>query len=79
MHYLIPIRKMPESTLILKSLWWDTPLWIASGMVDSIGLLNNHLQRNKMVSNEAWGKERDTSFPVYMGMASGLRRFTTKS
>ena len=37
-------------------------------MVDSIGLLNNHMQRNKVLANEAWGKERDVKrFPGVHG------------
>lgn len=65
MQYLIPIRKIPSVHIdIEKPFWWDTPLWIASGMVDSIGLLNNHMQRSKMLPNEAWGKKRDAQrFP----------------
>jgi hypothetical protein len=45
---------------IEKPFWWDLPLWIASGMADSIGLCNNHMQRDGVLSNEAWGKPRDT-------------------
>ena len=34
------------------------------GKVDSIGLANNHQQRDGMLDNEAWGKPRDTAlFP----------------
>jgi hypothetical protein len=44
---------------IEKPFWWDMPVWIASGMADSIGLCNNHMQRDGMLSNEAWGKPRD--------------------
>ena len=44
---------------IEKPFWWDMPIWIASGMVDSIGLCNNHMQRSGMLANEAWGKPRD--------------------
>lgn len=44
-----------------KPFWWDVPVWIASGLVDSIGLANNHLQRDGMLANEAWGKPRDKS------------------
>lgn len=47
---------------IEKPFWWDMPVWIASGMVHSIGLANNHLQRDGGLHNEAWGKPRDTSF-----------------
>jgi hypothetical protein len=44
---------------IEKPFWWDMPVWIASGLVDSIGLLNNHMQREGMLDNEAWGRPRD--------------------
>ncbi len=69
MDYLIPIRRMPGVHVdVEKPFWWDTPLWIASGMVDSIGLLNNHMQRSTMLSNEAWGKPRDPKrFPGVHG------------
>lgn len=69
MQYLMSIRKMPGVHIdIEKPFWWDTPLWIASGMVDSIGLLNNHMQRSKMLPNEAWGKKRDPQrFPGVHG------------
>lgn len=42
-----------------KPFWWDMPVWIAHGGVDSIGLCNNHMQRDGMLANEAWGKPRD--------------------
>ena len=69
MEYLLPIRRMPGVHVdIEKPFWWDTPLWIASGMVDSIGLLNNHMQRSKVLPNEAWGKPRDARrFPGVHG------------
>ena len=69
MEYLIPIRRMQGVHVdIEKPFWWDTPLWIASGMVDSIGLLNNHMQRSKVLPNEAWGKPRDARrFPGVHG------------
>jgi hypothetical protein len=41
-----------------KPFWWDVPSWVASGQVDSIGLANNHMCRDKMYENEAWGKPR---------------------
>jgi hypothetical protein len=44
---------------IEKPFWWDVPIWVAMEMVDSIGLANNHLWRNGMLANEAWGKPRD--------------------
>ncbi len=51
-----------------KPFWWDVPLWLASGKVDSIGLANNHMQRGKMYESEAWGKPRDEKrFPAPRG------------
>jgi hypothetical protein len=44
---------------IEKPFWWDVPLWLASGKVDSIGVANNHMQRSGMLPNEAWGRPRD--------------------
>ena len=47
---------------IEKPFWWDVPLWLASGQVDSIGIANNHMCRSDMYPRgEAWGKPRDTS------------------
>lgn len=42
-----------------KPFWWDVPVWLASGKIDSIGLANNHMCRSRMYENEAWGKPRD--------------------
>jgi len=42
-----------------KPFWWDMPVWVASGKIDSIGLANNHMCRDQMYENEAWGKPRD--------------------
>lgn len=44
---------------IEKPFWWDMPMWIASGLCDSIGVCHNHLQREGVLDNEAWGKSRD--------------------
>lgn len=41
-----------------KPFWWDVPVWVASGQVDSIGLANNHMCRDRMYESEAWGKPR---------------------
>ncbi len=44
---------------IEKPFWWDVPIWLASGQVDSIGLANNHMCRSTMYESEAWGRPRD--------------------
>ena len=41
-----------------KPFWWDVPVWVAARQVDSIGLANNHMCRDKMSETEAWGKPR---------------------
>ncbi len=46
---------------IEKPFWWDVPVWLASGQVDSIGLANNHMCRDTMYESEAWGRPRDTN------------------
>jgi hypothetical protein len=47
-----------------KPFWWDMPVWVATGKIDSMGLANNHDQRDGMLDNEAWGKPRETAlFP----------------
>lgn len=42
-----------------KPFWWDAPVWVATGQIDTIGLANNHQNRDGMLDNEAWGKPRD--------------------
>jgi hypothetical protein len=44
---------------IEKPFWWDVPVWLASGQMDSIGLANNHMCRSTMSPTEAWGRPRD--------------------
>ena len=53
-------RRQPNVSIdIEKPFWWDCPVWLASGQVDSIGLANNHMCRSQMSEKEAWGKPRD--------------------
>jgi hypothetical protein len=42
-----------------KPFWYDTPIWLASGMVDSIGIAHNHMHRDGVYPGEAWGRPRD--------------------
>jgi hypothetical protein len=46
---------------IEKPFWWDVPVWLASGQADTIGLANNHMNRDRMYESEAWGKPRDAT------------------
>ena len=53
---------------IEKPFWWDVPIWLASGRIDSIGLANNHMCRSMMYESEASGKPRDSKhFPPPRG------------
>jgi len=53
---------------IEKPFWYDTPVWLASGMVDSVGIAHNHMHRDGVLANEAWGRPRDKQrFPDPQG------------
>lgn len=61
MKFLLEAREHPGAWVdIEKPFWWDVPIWLASGKVDSIGLANNHMCRSRMYEDEAWGKPRDS-------------------
>jgi hypothetical protein len=64
-EYPSPMKYVAEARLnddvwidIEKPFWWDVALWLASGKMDSIGLANNHMCRDRMSESEAWGKPR---------------------
>ena len=67
--YAEQARKLPGARIdIEKPFWWDFPLWIASGLCDSVGIANNHMHRAGMYNGEAWGRARDTNvFPTPRG------------
>ena len=44
---------------IEKPFWWDVPTWVLMADPDSIGIANNHMCRDTMLDNEAWGYPRD--------------------
>ncbi len=44
---------------IEKAFWYDVPTWLASGKVDSIGICHNHMWREGVYPDEAWGRPRD--------------------
>jgi hypothetical protein len=61
MKFLAEARAQPNVWVdIEKPFWYDAPIWIASGMVDSIGIANNHMYRSGVYPGEAWGRARDT-------------------
>jgi hypothetical protein len=55
---------------IEKPFWWDVPLWLATGKMKSIGLANNHMCRDRLYEDEAWGKPRPVDrLPAPLGNA----------
>ena len=66
--YAEEARKQRAWIDIEKPFWWDFPLWLASGLCDSVGIANNHMHRAGMYNGEAWGRARNTnSFPTARG------------
>ncbi len=60
MKFVEQARAEPNAWIdVEKPFWWDMPVWLASGKVDSIELANNHMCRSQMYESEAWGKPRD--------------------
>lgn len=53
---------------IEKPFWWDMPILLATGRVNSIGIAHNHMNQAGVFDNEAWGKPRDKNkYPPPMG------------
>jgi hypothetical protein len=61
MHFVGEARNRDGAVWIdiEKPFWWDVPVWLASGQMNSIGVANNHMCRSQMYCDEAWGKPRD--------------------
>jgi hypothetical protein len=55
-----------------KPFWWDFPVWLSTGRLNSVGLANNHMNRSGMYpGGEAWGRPRDRDlFPEPLGNGS---------
>jgi hypothetical protein len=69
MTYLAEARAVPGAHVdIEKPFWYDVPVWLASGQVDTMGLACNHMLRKAMHPNEAWGRARDLAkYPAPLG------------
>jgi hypothetical protein len=56
-----------------KPFWWEAPINVALGGVDTMGIINNHLQREEIMNREAWGKPRDMDrYPGYQGFVQNV-------
>jgi len=69
LYFIEQAKEQPAAWIdIEKPFWWDVPVALAYGYGDSIGLLNNHCWRSRMLDNEAWGKPRNMEdFPSPRG------------
>jgi hypothetical protein len=57
--FLLEARKTPGVHVdIEKPFWWDAPVWLATGQVDTMGIAVNHMYRTGMMEKEAWGRPR---------------------
>jgi hypothetical protein len=60
LHYLMKAKSEgPVHVDVEKPFWWDVPMWIAARRVDSIGIAHNHMWRDGVLDNEAWGRPRE--------------------
>ena len=56
-----------------KPFWWEAPVHVALGKVDTMGIVCNHFQRTKLMDNEAWGRGRDKgTYPGPLGFADNV-------
>ena len=44
-----------------KPFWWDLPMLVAAGQIDSIEIAHSHIGRDAVIPNEAGGRPRDRS------------------
>ena len=50
--------------------WWDLPMLVAAGQIDSIEIAHGNIGRDQTINNEADGKPRDRKrYPSYKGNA----------
>ena len=61
-------REAGAQIVALTPFAWDLPLWVATGRLDAVQIINRHSQLNAVVDNEAIGRLRDeTFFPGKLG------------
>jgi len=60
MKYLLKARENPDTWVDLTApYWWDLPMLVAMGQVDSIEVLNSHMCRHSLIMDEGDGRPRD--------------------
>jgi len=71
MKSVLEARKHPDCWIDLtKPYWWDLPMLVAHGQIDSIQLAHSHICRSKTISDEGAGRPRDSRlYPAPLGNA----------
>ncbi len=66
-------RRQKAFVEVEKPFWWEAPVHVALGRVDTIGIVCNHFQRTGLMDNEAWGRPRDRrKYPRPAGFAHNV-------
>jgi len=56
-----------------KPFWWEAPVHVALGRVDTMGIVCNHFNRTGLLQGEAWGHPRDRKlYPGALGFAHNV-------
>jgi len=71
MKFLLDARKKVALRVdVSRPCWWDLPMLVAAGQVDSIEVAHGHICRDTVISNEKGGRPRDRiRFPDPLGNA----------
>ncbi|NLY00253.1 MAG: hypothetical protein GXY83_29500 [Rhodopirellula sp.] len=70
-HFIERARQTPDAWIdVTRPYWWDLPMLVAHGQVDSIQILHGQICRDRVLEDEAEAKPRDkTLFPGPWGNA----------
>ncbi len=68
-HYIEAARKNPQVWIdVTRPYWWDLPMLVACGQVDSVRVVHQQLCRSRVIDNESGGKPRERKlFPGVSG------------
>lgn len=72
-HYCLAAHEMDFIVDQEKPFWWEAPVNVALGGIDTMGIINNHMQRDSIMDNEAWGRPRDLDrYPGHRGFVDNV-------
>ena len=78
MKFLVQARQQQGVWVdVEKPFWYDMPVWLASGMVNSIGIAHNHMQRDGVYRAKPGGVPATSrGCPTRRGTGFGRRKST---